>query len=227
MEKIRQLAERGLFSGIVFAAVLAGFAGFLYVLYRLLMRMRPKAVRQEEQRIRSHRLYKVSGRGRAAYLILCLEQALQFYEQELTAWEGLLRKIWSITDDPRDGWIDHWLDSVGELLPSMVITNSSDRSLSEEAGKAQALYAQAGNAMIVINVIIDSMYTMVGQWSPNTDLHDPDALYYIEKAEETMEQFHVPLPSGEVIQLLLSEQKDPSFGKPFDGLRFSGLSKKM
>lgn len=225
MEKIRQLAERGLMGGIVFAAVLAGFAGFLYVLYRLLMRMRPKEVRQEEQRIRSHRLYKVSGRGRAAYLFLCLEQALRFYEQELTAWEWLLRKLWSITDDSRDNWIGHWLDSVGALLPDTVITNSGG-SLSEEAGKAQALYAGAGSAMIVINMILDSAYTMVCEWSPNTDLHDPGAIYHIEKAEETMEQFHVPLPSNEALQALLSEQKDPSFGKPFDGLRFSGLSRK-
>lgn len=87
MEHIRQLIARGLVSGIAAAAVLAGFTGFLYALYRLVRLTRPKEIRQEEQRIISHRLYKVSGRARAAYLILCLEKVLQFYKQDLTAWE--------------------------------------------------------------------------------------------------------------------------------------------
>ena len=47
MENTRLLLEKGLISGIVIAAVLAGFAGFLYLLHRLIKLMRPKEVRQE------------------------------------------------------------------------------------------------------------------------------------------------------------------------------------
>lgn len=226
MEHIRQLIERGFIGGIVIAAVFAGFAGFLYLLYQLTKLMRPQKVRQEEQRILSHRFYKVSGRGRVAYLILCLEKTLQFYKQDLTEWEWLLRKLWSITNNSENNWTDVWIDSIGELLPSEVLTNNNKSTTSEEIEKAQALYTQAGNAMIVINAILDSTYTMVCEWSPNTSAHDPDALYHIDKAEETMRQFEVPFPSNEIIQLLLSGQKGSSFGKPFDGLLFSGLSKK-
>ncbi len=39
---------------------------FLYLVYRLIKFLQPKEVRQEEQRILSHRFYKVSGRGRAS-----------------------------------------------------------------------------------------------------------------------------------------------------------------
>ncbi len=223
MGHIGQLIERGFTGGIVIAAVFAGFAGFLYLLYRLIRLTRPKKVRQEEQRILSHRFYKVSGRGRVAYLILCLEKTLQFYKQDLTAWEWFLRKLWSITDDPDNNWINTWIDSIGELLPSEVLTNNDDSTASEETEKAQALYTQAGHAMIVINAILDSAYTLVCEWSPDTSAHDPDALYHIDKAEEAMEQFGVPLPSNEIVERLLSEQKSPSFGKPFDGLRFSGI----
>ena len=225
MGHIWQLIERGFTGGIIIAAAFAGFAGFLYLLYRLIKRMRPRKVRQEERRILSHRFYKVSGRGRVAYLILCLEKALQFYKQDFTAWEWFLRKLWSITNNPENNWIDAWIDSIGGLLPSEVLTGSHDNIISEETEKAQTLYTRAGSAMIVINTILDSTYTMVCEWSPNTSAHDPDALHHIDKVEDTMKQFGIPLPSNELIRRLLSEQKNSSFGKPFDGLCFSGISK--
>lgn len=224
MENMRQLLERGFMSGIVFAAVFAGFAGFLYLLYRLIKFMRPKEVRQEEQRTLSHRFYKVSGRGRVAYLILCLEETLRYYGQDFSAWEWILRKLWSITDCSENNWIGIWLDSIGELLPSMVLTNNTTEATPAEISKARTLYTRAGTAMIVINTIIENAYTIVCEWSPDTTAHDPDALCIIEKVEETMDAFGVTLPSNEIIQPLF-EQKDSSFGKPFDGLHFSYLSR--
>lgn len=224
MGNIRQLLERGLMGGVVFAAVCAGFAGFVYLLCRLIKLMRPKEVRQEEQRIISHRLYRVSGRGRIAYLILCLEKTLRYYEQDFSAWEWILRKLWSITECSENNWIGIWLDTIGELLPSMVLTNNTTKVTSAEISKARTLYTQAGTAMIVINTIIESAYTIVCGWSPDTTAHDPDALHIIEKAEETMNAFGVSLPLNEIIQPLF-EQNDSFFGEPFEGLRFSYLSR--
>ncbi len=223
MENIWQALERGFMAGVAFAAVCAGFAGFFYLLYRLIKLMRPKAARQEEQRILSHRLYKVSGRGRIAYLILCLEETLRFYGQDFSAWEWILRQLWSITDCSENNWIDIWLDSIGKLLPSVVLANNNTETTSAEISKARALYTQAGTAIIVINAVIENAYTIVCEWSPNTIAHDPNALYLIDKAEETMSNFGVPLPSNEIIQPLL-KQKDFSLGKPFDGMRFSYIS---
>lgn len=225
MEHIGQLIERGFTGGIVLAAVFAGFAGFLYLLYRLIRLTRPKKVRQEEQRILSHRFYKISGRGRVAYLILCLEQTLRFYQQEFMAWEWFLRKLWSITDNSENNWIDAWLDSIGKLLPCEVLTSRNKYSISEEIEKAKILYTQAGIAMIVINAILENTYTLVCEWSPDTSAHDTNALNYIDKVEDTMKQFEIPLPSNEIIMRLLSEQKSSSFGEPFDGLCFSTISK--
>ncbi len=226
MGNIWQLLERGFMGGIVFAAACAGFAGFFYLLYRLIKLTRPKEVRWEEQRILSHRLYQVSGRGRIAYLILCLEGTLRFYGQDLNAWEWVLRRLWSITDCSENNWIDIWLDSVGELLPSEVLTNDTTETASVEISKARTLYTQAGTAMIVINAVIENAYTIVCQWEPDTIEYDPDAIRLIEKVEETMKAFGVPLPSNEIIQPLF-EQKDFSFGKPFDGLRFSYISRQL
>jgi len=222
MGNIGRLLERGFMAGAVFAAACAGFAGFFYLLHRLIKRMRPKEARREEQRILSHRLYKVSGRGRIAYLILCLEETLRFYGQDFSAWEWILRRLWSITDRSENNWTDLWLDSIGELLPSAVLAGGAAQTA--EISKARTLYTQAGTAMIVINAVIESAYTIVCDWSPDTAAHDPDALRLIGRTEETMTAFGAPLPSNEIIQPLL-EQKDFSLGKPFDGLRFSYISK--
>ncbi len=226
MEKIGQLLERGFVGGVVFAAACAGFVGFLYLLYRLIKLTRPKEERQEERWIVSHRFYRVSGRGRIAYLTLCLEETLRFYGQDLTAWEWILRRMWSITDCSENNWIDLWLDAVGELLPSEVLSNNATETASVEIRKARALYTRAETAMIVINEVMENAYTIVGQWGPDTVAHDPDALSLIDKVEETMRSFGVPLPSSETLQPLL-KQKDSSLGEPFDGLRFSYLSKEI
>jgi len=224
MENIWQLLQRGFTTGIAFAAICAGFAGFFYLLYRLIKLMRPKKIRQDEQRILSHRLYKVSGRGRIAYLILCLEETLRFYEQDFSTWEWILRQLWSITDCSENNWINIWLDSIEELLPSVVLSNNTTETTSEKIKQARTLYTQAGTALIVINTIFENTYKIVCDWSPDTIAHDPNALCLISKVEQTMNTFGVSLPSNEIIQPLL-KQKDFSLGKPFDGLRFSYISK--
>ncbi len=224
MEYIGQLLERGFIGGVVFAAACAGFAGVFYLLCRLIELTQPKEVRWEEKRILSHRLYEVSWRGRIAYLILCLEEALRFYGQDFSAWEWVLRRLWSITDCSENNWMDIWLDSVGELLPSEVLADNSAEAASAEISKARALYTQAGPAMIVINAVIDNAYTIVCQWDPDTLADDPDAIRLIAKVEETMMKFGVPLPANEIIQPLLA-QNGSYFGKPFDGLRLSYLAR--
>ncbi len=222
MGNIWQLLGKGFITGIIVAAACAGFAGFFYLLYRLINLMRPKEVRLEEKRILSHRLYQVSWRGRIAYLIACLEEALRFYGQDFNAWEWILRRMWSITDCSEQNWMDLWLDSVGELLPCEVLADNTTETASAETGNARTLYTQAGIAMIVINAVMDNAYRIVGAWAPDTDVDDPDALLLINKVEETMKEFGVPLPSSERIQPLF-EQKELPFGKPFDGFSLSYL----
>lgn len=240
MGNIGQLLGRGFMVGVVLAAIFVGIAGFLYLVYRLKKLMEPKEVRQEEKRILSHRLYKVSGRGRIAYLVLCLEETLRFYGQDFSEWEWILRKLWSITDCCENNWIDSWLDSVERLLPSMVLEDgplgndplengawedAAETAPAEiaEISKARILYTQAGTAMIVINAVLETAYRIVCEWSPDAIAHDPSAICLIEKAEETMNTFGVPLPSDEIIEPLLA-QKDFSLGKPFDGLNLSYIS---
>lgn len=222
MDKIGQLLERGFLGGIVIAAAFVGFAVFLYLVYRLIKFLQPKTVRQEEQRVHSHPFYKVSGRGRTAYLILCLEEVLLFYGQDFSAWEQILRELWSITNGSEGDWIGTWLDSVESLLPSQILTTAP--SSSDDIRKIRNLYTQSGTKMILVSALMESVYTMVCEWAPDTVAYDPDALHFIDKTEEMMKKWGVPLPAGENVQFLIT-QKDFSLGKPFEGLRLSYLSK--
>ena len=222
MDKIGQLLERGFLGGIVIAAAFVGFAVFLYLVYRLIKFLQPKTVRQEEQRVHSHPFYKVSGRGRIAYLILCLEEVLLFYGQDFSAWEQILRELWSITNGSEGDWIGTWLDSVEPLLPSQILTTAP--SSSDDIRKIRNLYTQSGTKMILVSALMESVYTMVCEWAPDTVAYDPDALHFIDKTEEMMKKWGVPLPAGENVQFLIT-QKDFSLGKPFEGLRLSYLSK--
>lgn len=222
MDKIGQLLERGFLGGIVIAAAFVGFAVFLYLVYRLIKFLQPKTVRQEEQRVHSHPFYKVSGRGRIAYLILCLEEVLLFYRQDFSAWEQILRELWSITNGSEGDWIGTWLDSVEPLLPSQILTTAP--SSSDDIRKIRNLYTQSGTKMILVSALMESVYSMVCKWAPDTVAYDPDALHFIDETEEMMKKWGVPLPAGENVQFLIA-QKDFSLGKPFEGLRLSYLSK--
>lgn len=222
MDKIGQFLERGFWGGIVIAAAFVGFAVFLYLVYRLIKFLQPKTIRQEEQRVHSHPFYKVSGRGRVAYLILCLEEVLLFYGQDFSAWEQILRELWSITNGSEGDWIGTWLDSVEALLPSQILTTAP--SSFDDIRKIRNLYTQSGTKMILVSALMESVYTMVCGWAPDTVAYDLDALHFIDEIEEMMKKWGVPLPAGENVQFLIA-QKDFSLGKPFEGLRFSYLSK--
>lgn len=201
---------RGLISGLTMAAAFIGFAGALYLVYRGIRALRPKEVRQEQRRILSHRFYPVCWRGRAAYLLLCLEEALLFYRQDLDAWEWILQKLWTIVTCSEENWLELWLDSAGELLPSMVLTGHS-----KETAKARALYIEAGFAMIVIHTILENLYEMAGAWDAHTAAHDPEGLSRIDQVEETIRDFGIPLPPRETVQQLIMEQKGASLGNAF------------
>ena len=135
-----------------------------------------------------------------------------------------MRELWSITNGSEGDWIGTWLDSVLELLPSQILANKTDQLSSDDKREIPNLYAQSGLVMILVNTLMENAYTMVCEWSPDIVAHDPDALHYIDKAEEMLKKFGVPLPANEAVQFLAS-QKDSSLGRSFEGLRLSYLSK--
>ena len=55
---------------------------------------------------KEHRIGRVSKRGRAAYLNLCLEECLVFYGERIAEWKRVLKELWEITST-RD--IERWV----------------------------------------------------------------------------------------------------------------------
>lgn len=135
-----------------------------------------------------------------------------------------MRELWSITNGSEGDWIGTWLDSVWELLPSQILANKTDQLSSDDKREIPNLYAQSGLVMILVNTLMENIYTMVCEWSPDMVAHAPDALHYIDEAEEMLKKFSVPLPANEAVQFLTS-QKDSSLGRSFEGVRLSYLSK--
>ena len=214
MDKIGQLLERGFLGGIVIAAAFVGFAVFLYLVYRLIKFLQPKTVRQEEKRVHSHPFYKVSGRGQIAYLILCLEEVLLFYGQDFSAWEQILRELWSITNGSEGDWIGTWLDSVKPLLPSQILTTAP--SSSDDIRKIRNLYTLSGTKMILVSALMESVYTMVCEWAPDTVAYDPDALHFIDETEEMMKKWGIHFVHCSDEWYILAEKELP-LEEQYDG----------
>lgn len=174
--------------------------------------------------------YAVSGRGRAAYLLLCLERALAFYGQDLTLWQSLLERYWAITAAEEDAAVD-WLETVFYLLPDSVLPYECFEDASEAAGypwsaaqfeEARRCYTAAGWGMIVFNTLLQNLYLLVSGWDEE-GAPTPEGLRLIAEAENQMRVFRVPLPQEGPALAFVKAQKGKGPGAPFDGLALSVL----
>ena len=172
--------------------------------------LRPKAERQQEALLRVHRFYPVSGRGRAAYLLLCLEAALAALDQDRAAWAWLLERLWSVVSET--DWI-RWLRETEPLLPRSVL--ASECGEAEEAGPAaaRALYVQAGWRMLALDPLLEGLYQLVNRWDDG-EAHCSEGLAAVDLAEGVLERLSIPLPNGEPLEALLA-RRDPFLGDPF------------
>lgn len=199
-------------------------------------RKEKKEVRVRNKEWKHHRFYPISKRARAAYLILCLEESLLFYSQDIHKWEWVLKKLWDVaTTDYEEDWVD-----VDNLLPEEVLAYATYEELEKHYRSApfpyihskvefaylQDLYSNVGPALEVIEQLMDHIYdVIVEDWGQDETPHTPSALQYIDQAEQLLREKEIPLPHDEQALNFLISQKDKHFGKPFDGLRFSILSK--
>ena len=225
----------------------------LYVLYRGYIgsaeerrqaRERNAAIKGEHRRWQNHRFFPISKRGRAAYLILCFEEALKFYYGEnLDCWKWLLEELWQITST----WdIDGWVGRVGDASPETVLEYRSyqeieDRmkrislqsgvgfwySLTEEEFiPLQKLYMQEKDAPFfpVINELYDTVFDVITlDWGELETDHTPSALSAIDKAEQILTEHSIPLPQNQQALNFITKHRDGHYGKPFDGISLSSI----
>ena len=98
-------------------------AAILLFFYRVLLYKKPeqrrkeKAQKQEQRRWKQHRCFPISGRARAAYLILCIEEVLRYYRLDFTRWKRLLEILWDITQTDN---VWEWVAYTSNLDPETI-----------------------------------------------------------------------------------------------------------
>lgn len=184
-----------------------------------------------------HKFRRVSKRGRAAYLILCLEECLSFYGEHIDDWKWILEELWEITTT----WdIERWVKRVCDLTPESVLpyvsyqemienvkANGYWYELSEETFTSlQSLYLKERTGFQTISGLIDRIYGVIADdWGDSEEPFTPSCLHNIDEAEKLMKHNSIPLPSdGSAIDFIMSH-RDKHYGKPFQGVQFSAIKK--
>lgn len=218
--------------------------------YRILFYKKPeqrkkeKAQKREQKRWKQHRCFPLSGRARAAYLILCLEEALRHYGLDFTRWKRLLEILWDITQTD-DVW--EWVAYTDNLEPE-TITSCQDwveweengdweeplpdryRMFEEEFSILQEEYrALPPIADTVLRQLLNCLENAVTEdWAQEETPNSPsEAMYYIQQAESIVLHNGIPLPQREQALTFLLHQKGKHWGPPFNGLSLSALTPQM
>lgn len=190
------------------------------------------------QRI-SQNFYPVSKRARGAYLILCLEEALKFYGQDLEKWRWVLEKLWEITMTTDE---EGWIFQTSNLLPEQVLPYLTYEAMvaarkeqpiyfaysfsKEQFLSLQTLYRESfcSPADALIEELLGNIYLVITEdWGDLETPHTPSALKYIEQTKVLLKEHGIPLPCNAQTLDFLMDQKHPHMGRPFPGLSFSAL----
>lgn len=181
----------------------------------------------------SHTFGRVSKRGRAAYLNMCLEECLLFYGESIADWEWVLKEVWEITST----WdIERWVKRVCDLTPGSVLPYASYEDMMEKIHAAgywyelsrenftclQRLYHMEPTRFQVICDVLDRIYGVIADdWGSTEEAFTPSCLHNIDEVEEIMKRNAIPLPSDPAALKFIMKHRDRHYGEPFEGIRFS------
>ncbi len=184
----------------------------------------------ERRKWKQYKFYPVSKRARAAYLILCLEEVLKFYEQDFEKWEWVLKKLWEITTTSD---IEEWIFQVCDLTPEEALPYSTYEELeaarknkpiyfpysftAEQLTDLQNLYRETEHFPLIESILDNIYFVIADDWGECETPNTPTALAYIEKTEQLLTENQIPLPNDEQTLSFLMRQKDKHSGKPFPG----------
>lgn len=199
-------------------------------------RERKVAIKAERRQWQDHRFFPVSKRGRAAYLILCFEEALRFYDGgDFDNWKWLLRELWQITST----WdIDGWVGRICDASPETILEYRSYQEWNEHKKKVgfwcnltekefislQKLYSQGKHFFPVIYKLYETVLDVITlDWGDLEEKHTPSALSAIERAEQILTEHGIPFPQDQQALNFIMNHRDGHYGKPFDGISLSSV----
>lgn len=190
-------------------------------------RGRKAALKANRRRWQKHRFFPVSKRGRAAYLILCLEEALKFYDSEnLESWKWLLHELWRITsiwEWDIDEWVDRICDASIESVMKYCAYQKYDLS-HDEMESLLELYTEDKSFLPVIDALYNQVYlVIVLDWGDLEPAHTPSALSAIDEAERILTEHGIPFPQDQQALNFIMSHRNGHYGRPFDGIPLSSI----
>ena len=232
--------------GIGLAAAAAGGALLILLLWRLGKAARwarlPREERERKKAEKEHLLTRVSGRGRTAYLVLCLENALIRFGLPAADWEWVLQRLWALTEAPESQ--HRRLFEVCCLLPENVLPYESYEELTaqgcsdallavweaeeglpeERFQPMRDLYAAAGWRLCVLAPLLTAVYQAAAFSWAAAGGNERKALELVRNTETLMQNWNIPLPQGSGLTAIQKE-RHPGWGPAFPGVRLSALLK--
>lgn len=225
-------------------------AAILLFFYRVLLYKKPeqrrkeKAQKQEQRRWKQHRCFPISGRARAAYLILCIEEVLRYYRLDFTRWKRLLEILWDITQTDN---VWEWVAYTSNLDPETIascqdwVEWEEERDWEEPLPDRYRMFEEEFSVLreeyralppladTILRQLLDCLGNAVTEdWSQEETPNSPSsAMYYIRQAEIVAEYNGIPLPQNEQALAFLLNQKDKHWGSPFNGLPLSALTSQI
>ena len=217
--------------GVAFAVMIAGMGTGVWLLVKLVsalgwLRLSPEE-RERQAAAARHPFAKVSLRGKAAWLICCLEQALLAWgldaeEGEPGSWYPVLALLWKFPELPEE-CLEDWLGQAEDILPSNLLSPSPDLAPRPQGGQvrlAAALYREAGSKMALLGPLVELPVRLVRENREEPGLHPELPLALLDEAKELLESYGVPQPPADIRDFLLG-QRSRGMGERFVGRQCS------
>lgn len=155
----------------------------------------------------------ISMRARVAFGILCLENAIKYYQLDHLNWSFINKLLWSYTNSN----VGRWHEIMSEATPFGVLGETEylddlDNISVEEFRQLEDLYKRSNNE---INKIIDFIFNI-----GTRDLYaaivngSPDTLKYIQRIIDIMCENNIELPNVRLFDKF-SINENQGWGKEF------------
>ena len=199
-------------TGAATAALLTGALLSLYLLYRLIRLVQWLRKSPQERAAARHPLFRAPGREQTAYLILCLERALEAYSQAPEDWRRVLELL---RDLPGQGAETAPFFRAALLLPFNVLPcprredpdliyddladlwdpgEDQARLSQEDLRVLRDLYLREGWRMCVFAPLLQAVYDQANFFRECGDAYPAAAIEIVERAEDHLHRWRIPPP---------------------------------
>lgn len=167
-------------------------------------------------RIKKEDFKEIGIKARVAYGICCLENALVFYNKDITQWQNLLNFLWEFP--PKTDMYNEWTEKLLSYIPDIGLEYALEYIKEEEYHYYKKLYSVTEKLILEIIVLLfdigmEELYVGIQK-------HSPDTLEHIQKILDLMYENEIPLPKITPFRQFkfdVSPTRDYGWGFPFNG----------